>query len=47
MKTEKIITPFNGYIAVGILLAASALAAYGINSENIIVFTPYFKCTKQ
>ncbi len=30
MKTEKIITPFNGYVAVGLLLISLALIVYGV-----------------
>ena len=37
MKTEKILTPFNGYVALGVLLIASILAVYGFNANNIIL----------
>lgn len=39
MKTEKIITPFNGYIAVLLLLIALALIVFSFNSHNIILGT--------
>jgi regulator of protease activity HflC (stomatin/prohibitin superfamily) len=34
MKTEKTITPFNGYVALFILLIAAAAVAYGIVNQN-------------
>jgi regulator of protease activity HflC (stomatin/prohibitin superfamily) len=37
MKEEKIITPFNGYLAVAISLLIAALIAYSIISNNYIV----------
>jgi regulator of protease activity HflC (stomatin/prohibitin superfamily) len=37
MKTEKIITPISGYIAIVILLATAALIAYGFSSNNILL----------
>jgi regulator of protease activity HflC (stomatin/prohibitin superfamily) len=37
MKTEKIITPFNGYVAVVIIIIMIALSTYGFVSENIIL----------
>ena len=37
MKTEKIITPFNGYLAVVILLISAALMAFGFSSNNNVL----------
>ncbi|MES2566760.1 MAG: SPFH domain-containing protein [Bacteroidota bacterium] len=37
MKTEKIITPFNGYLVTIILLVTLALVLYGFVSENMIL----------
>ena len=38
MKTEKIITPFNGYLAVVMLLISSVLIVYGfISNNNVLV----------
>lgn len=37
MKTEKIITPFNGYLAVVILLISAALIAFGFSSNNNVL----------
>jgi len=37
MKTEKIITPFNGYLAVGILLISAVLIAFGFSSNNNVL----------
>ncbi len=37
MKTEKITTPFNGYLAVGMLVIVAALVVFGFNSNNIIL----------
>ncbi|MEO6903834.1 MAG: SPFH domain-containing protein [Bacteroidia bacterium] len=37
MKTEKIVTPFNGYLVFIMLLALIVLALYGLNSNNIIL----------
>ncbi len=37
MKTEKIIKPFNGYLAVLIILIVAALIAYGISSNNKVL----------
>ena len=34
MKTEKIITPFNGYLAFVILLITGALIVFGFSSNN-------------
>ncbi len=34
MKTEKIITPMNGYIAIFILLVTALLIGFGFSSEN-------------
>ena len=40
MKTEKIITPVNGYAAVVILLITAALIAYGFGTNNILLAAP-------
>ena len=37
MKTEKIITPFNGYLAFVILLITGALIVYGFSSNNNVL----------
>jgi regulator of protease activity HflC (stomatin/prohibitin superfamily) len=37
MKTEKIITPFNGYLAVVILLISAVLMAFGFSSNNNVL----------
>ncbi len=37
MKTEKIITPFNGYLVVVILLITIVLIVFGFNSNNNIL----------
>lgn len=37
MKTEKIITPFNGYLAGVILLISAALIAFGFSSNNNVL----------
>lgn len=37
MKTEKTITPFNGYLAIVLLLVTAALAVYGFKSYNILL----------
>ena len=37
MKTEKIITPFNGYLAVAMLLISSVLIVYGFSSNNNVL----------
>lgn len=37
MKTEKIITPFNGYLAFVLLIATTALLIYGFSVENHIL----------
>jgi len=37
MKTEKIITPFNGYLAVVILLISAVLIAFGFSSNNNVL----------
>ncbi len=37
MKTEKIINPFNGYLAIVILLIATILMIYGFTSQNIVL----------
>jgi regulator of protease activity HflC (stomatin/prohibitin superfamily) len=45
MKTEKIITPFNGYLAIVILLITAALIVFGFTSNNnllSIVLLPIF-----
>ncbi|NBW59778.1 MAG: SPFH domain-containing protein [Crocinitomicaceae bacterium] len=37
MKTEKIITPFNGYLAVVMLLISAVLIVYGFSSNNNVL----------
>ena len=37
MKTEKIITPFNGYLAIFILLISAVLIAFGFSSNNNVL----------
>lgn len=37
MKTEKIITPLNGYIAIVILLVTTLLIAFGFSSDNNVL----------
>jgi regulator of protease activity HflC (stomatin/prohibitin superfamily) len=37
MKTEKIITPFNGYLAVAILLISAVLMVFGFSSNNNVL----------
>ncbi|MGQ7946612.1 SPFH domain-containing protein [Flavobacterium sp. WC2509] len=37
MKTEKVLTPFNGYLVVVILLFSMAVAIYGFISNNMIL----------
>jgi regulator of protease activity HflC (stomatin/prohibitin superfamily) len=37
MKTEKIITPFNGYLAFVLLLVTAALIGFGFSSNNTIL----------
>lgn len=37
MKTEKIITPFNGYAAVAIILIVIALMVFGFTSQHFIM----------
>jgi regulator of protease activity HflC (stomatin/prohibitin superfamily) len=37
MKTEKIITPFNGYLAFVILLITGALIVFGFSSNNNVL----------
>ena len=37
MKTEKIITPFIGYVAAVLLLITVLLAAFAISMHNVIV----------
>jgi regulator of protease activity HflC (stomatin/prohibitin superfamily) len=37
MKTEKVLTPFNGYLVVVILLLSMAVTLYGFISNNIIL----------
>ena len=37
MKTEKIITPFNGYLAFVILLISAVLIAFGFSSNNNVL----------
>ncbi|MES2372476.1 MAG: SPFH domain-containing protein [Bacteroidota bacterium] len=40
MKTEKTLIPFNGYIALFILLAAASIAAYGIATRDVAIAIP-------
>ena len=40
MKTEKIITPFNGYLAVLIAFASISLAIYGYVTQNFLLAVP-------
>src|ERR1700746_2452661 len=40
MKTEKNITPFNGYAALLILLITAAFIIYGFDSQNILLTIP-------
>lgn len=37
MKTEKIITPFNGYLALVILLITISLAVFGLIANNVVL----------
>lgn len=37
MKTEKIITPFNGYLAFVVLLITGVLIVFGFSSDNIVL----------
>jgi regulator of protease activity HflC (stomatin/prohibitin superfamily) len=37
MKTEKIITPYSGYLAVALLLVSALLLAFGFSSNNTIL----------
>lgn len=37
MKTEKVLIPFNGYLAIVILLLSIAVASYGFISNNLIL----------
>lgn len=37
MKTEKVLTPFNGYLAVAILVLSMAAALYSFISNNLIL----------
>lgn len=37
MKTEKIITPFNGYLAIVVLFSSIALIIYGFNCNNTLL----------
>jgi len=37
MKTEKIVTPLNGYFVVVVLLVLMALGLYGIITDNIVL----------
>jgi regulator of protease activity HflC (stomatin/prohibitin superfamily) len=37
MKTEKIITPFNGYLAVVMLLITAVLIAFSLSLNNIVL----------
>ena len=42
MKTEKTITPLNGYLVVAMLLVLAALILYGFISNNMILGVPSF-----
>ncbi len=37
MKTEKIITPVNGYLAIAVLIIAVAFIVFGASSNNIVL----------
>ena len=37
MKIEKITVPFNGYLALVIILITGSLIAYGFNSNNYVL----------
>ncbi|MFN0189830.1 MAG: SPFH domain-containing protein [Bacteroidia bacterium] len=37
MKTEKIITPFNGYLALVLLLVCAILIVYGLSSNHLVL----------
>jgi regulator of protease activity HflC (stomatin/prohibitin superfamily) len=37
MKSEKIITPFNGYVALILLVLTAALLAYGVKANNAVL----------
>nr|WP_315251021.1 SPFH domain-containing protein [uncultured Flavobacterium sp.] len=37
MKTEKVLTPFNGYLAVAILVLSMAVALYSFISNNLLL----------
>lgn len=45
MKAEKIITPFNGYLAVVIALAFAALIVYGATIDNQFLMIPLILLT--
>jgi regulator of protease activity HflC (stomatin/prohibitin superfamily) len=42
MKTEKIITPFSGYMVVALLLVLAAVALYGFITNNMMLGTASF-----
>jgi regulator of protease activity HflC (stomatin/prohibitin superfamily) len=42
MKTEKIINPLNGYLALVLLLVALALMIFGFSSQNVILAVASF-----
>ncbi|MDB5021009.1 MAG: Membrane protein [Pedobacter sp.] len=37
MKSEKIITPFNGYVAIVLLVLTAAVIAYGVSTHNSLL----------
>jgi regulator of protease activity HflC (stomatin/prohibitin superfamily) len=37
MKTEKIMTPFNGYVAICLLLVTAVLMVFGFSSNNTVL----------
>ena len=40
MKTEKILTPFNGYLALVIVLITAGFIVYGFSTENLLLAIP-------
>jgi len=40
MKTEKIVTPFNGYLLLVITLITAGLIIYGFSTENLLLAIP-------
>ncbi len=40
MKTEKIVTPFNGYLAIVLALVLAIVAVYGLTSHNLALAIP-------